>query len=510
MSLMQRQTCYYVHTTINGLKTIKKFRNYPFRQKLLVGYGIIGLFALLIALFGFIGLQISQQEQKNLIVITDARNTAHALDVKVLDFIITLQYYADTEEPGLLDKLKEQREDARLLREELRSITTQPETIQLLDKYDAAFPARVAAADKLIAALQSDESSEIIQQLKTERRILDVQSRDYVQQIILTESNAVTTEQARISSMLRDINIRIILFVIVTVFLIVIFIVLITRSVTRPLRELSTMAMLVASGSFNARNHIDTQDEIGTLAKTFNDMAQQIEELDKAKDEFIGVASHQLRTPATAVKNFIGLLKEGYAGDLTKEQKEYVDFAYKSNEDQLMVIDDLLRVARAESGRMELEKKSLNVSELVDHLVKQQYTDLTERQQSIEVECADKELSIFADEDYMKMAVGNIIGNASKYTPEKGKIKISVRGNKKSVIIEISDNGVGIPEEDIGKLFNKFTRIQNKLSAKVGGTGIGLYLSKKIIVLHGGTISVQSKSGEGTTFIIEIPKVNGE
>ena len=156
----------------------------------------------------------------------------------------------------------------------------------------------------------------------------------------------------------------------------------ITQSIIRPIRKLQRMTEQVGKGNFAIQNDIDSRDEIGAFARALNAMTADVANLDRAKDEFIGLASHQLRTPATAVKNYIGLLKEGYAGELTEEQQTYVDQAWESNEQQLEIGDSLLRVARTDSGMVSLKRQRIDLHPLVAAVIEQQRGTLDERRQS--------------------------------------------------------------------------------------------------------------------------------
>ncbi|MGH8459177.1 MAG: sensor histidine kinase, partial [Nevskiales bacterium] len=240
----------------------------------------------------------------------------------------------------------------------------------------------------------------------------------------------------------------------------------------------------------------------------FNEMAGQLAEFDKVKEEFVALASHQLRTPATAVKGNLGMLLEGYCGELTAEQQEILNDANQSNERQLTIIDDMLWVARTDSGRLELSKSPTDLSRLASEVVTEQMHTARERKQTITLENPAGELMLELDAQKIRMVFENLLSNASKYTPESGQIKVTLKQESNGAVLAVSDTGVGIAQEDIGKLFSKFSRIANPLSDKVGGTGLGLYLANEIVKLHGGAIRVDSTPGAGTTFTVTLLKVD--
>ncbi len=229
-------------------------------------------------------------------------------------------------------------------------------------------------------------------------------------------------------------------------------------------------------------------------------------EIQMAKDELLALASHQLRTPATGVKQYVGMLREGFVGDLTNQQLEVLTKAYESNERQLTTINEMLSVARADTGRLPINKHKINISELIHDVLAEQKKSFDDRLQTLHTKIPKKPIIARVDPQYFRMVIENIISNASKYTPEKGAIDVKLREEKQTIIIEVEDTGVGIPERHYALLFKKFSRIPNDLTSQVSGTGIGLYLAKYIVEAHGGSITFSSEAGVGSSFSIRIPK----
>lgn len=229
-------------------------------------------------------------------------------------------------------------------------------------------------------------------------------------------------------------------------------------------------------------------------------------EVQEAKDSLISLASHQLRTPATGVKQFVGMVLEGYAGKITKEQRRMLEKAYTSNERQLDIINQILHVTRADSGRLVLNKEKLDVNILVQSILDEYRVALAKRGQKIIFKKTTKSLLVSADRQYLSMAIDNLISNASKYSYPQTSIRVSTRADGDNIVIQVTDKGVGIHGDDMHRLFQKFSRIDNELSVEAGGNGIGLYLCREIIALHNGDISVDSDPDAGSTFTISIPK----
>lgn len=235
----------------------------------------------------------------------------------------------------------------------------------------------------------------------------------------------------------------------------------------------------------------------------------ELQTLNKSKDEFISLASHQLRTPASGVKQFLGLVLDGYAGELSDTQKEYLLRAYESNEREIALINDLLLVAQLDAGKMILNKVGCDLNTLIKNVIAEQEYKFKKRQQTVELNLPTDPLVVTIDGKRFRMVLENMIDNASKYTPNEGKIIVTVRHERSEAIVSIADTGVGIDQESMSKLFRKFSRIPNHLSEKVGGSGLGLYWAQQIVKLHKGTISVDSRQDMGTTFTVVLPKSKG-
>jgi PAS domain S-box-containing protein len=227
--------------------------------------------------------------------------------------------------------------------------------------------------------------------------------------------------------------------------------------------------------------------------------------LNRTKDEFIALTSHQLRTPATGTKQYLGMLLEGYAEPLGPRQRSYMQSAYDCNERQLRVVDDILRVAQIDLDKTELHTEPTNIGLFVRQIVDEQAGKFEKRDHIIKYQQPVLCIEANIDKDRLRMALDNIIDNADKYTEPGGRIAIGVRKDRTHVYIDIDDEGVGIDHADYPKLFQKFSRIDNPLSVEVGGSGLGLYWSKRIIDMHGGTVHVESQLGKGTTFTVELP-----
>ncbi len=255
----------------------------------------------------------------------------------------------------------------------------------------------------------------------------------------------------------------------------------------------------------NVKRAIESRQELEAKTEALTAERKQLMVINSKKDEFISLASHQLRTPATGVKQFLGMMLEGYVGEFPKEQRDMIKMAYDSNERQIQVIDDLLKVAKVDDNRLRINRKEYSLNKLIKTIIRELESSFIERQQQIIFKEPPRDVKAPLDKHYMRMVLENIIENAGKYSPEGKVINIEIKKTGNRAVIGITDHGVGIANKDHKKLFQKFSRINNPLSAKVGGTGLGLYWAKKVIDLHGGTIKVRSKIHQGTTFQVILP-----
>lgn len=223
----------------------------------------------------------------------------------------------------------------------------------------------------------------------------------------------------------------------------------------------------------------------------------------EARDDLLALASHQLRTPATGVKQYLGIIRDGMAGSVSSRQKKLIDEAYFYNEQQLRIINDFLYMAKLDAERVITHPREFDLVELTDEVVKSYEYRTKEKQIAINVK-TPKELIVYSDKQCLRMSIENILSNAIKYTNPKGQVNISIRKLDVTAKISIEDNGVGIHRKDTRKLFKKFSRIDNPLSSQEGGSGIGLYIAKKLIELNHGEISYKS-TVDGSKFVIELP-----
>jgi PAS domain S-box-containing protein len=232
----------------------------------------------------------------------------------------------------------------------------------------------------------------------------------------------------------------------------------------------------------------------------------QLERLNEAKNDFISVASHQLRTPATAVKQYLGMLEDGIYGDLTTDQSKAIQTAYESNDRQLHIIDKLLQIARIDAGKIKLKRERTDISAMIEDIKREFSYRLIDKQQEIKYTVPRTHIFMTIDKQLLRTVFENIIDNAVKYSESNTTITVEVQDTPDATTVRVCDQGVGMSQDSVDKLFKKFTRIENTVTRDIGGTGLGLYWVRKVLDLHGADISVSSIENKGTEFTITFNK----
>lgn len=231
---------------------------------------------------------------------------------------------------------------------------------------------------------------------------------------------------------------------------------------------------------------------------------RQKKNIERAKDDLLSLASHQLRTPATGVKQYTGMVLEGFVGDITDEQRELLTKAYESNERQLRIINEFLYLAKADAGRIVISQQVFDLTDFTRSILRDMQSEIKDAGHKVRLKGRSKQVFACADTHSARMIIENLISNAIKYTPHGGKITITIGKKYNEVFLSVADNGVGIASKDFPMLFKQFSRIPNELTKQTSGSGIGLYLSRYLAKLNGGTITVESERGIGSVFTVNL------
>lgn len=246
-------------------------------------------------------------------------------------------------------------------------------------------------------------------------------------------------------------------------------------------------------------------EQLEVLNKELQNANEKLKELDRLKSMFIATMSHELRTPLNSIIGFTGMTLKGLSGPLNEEQRDNLTRSYNSAKHLLGLITDIIDISKIESGKIDIFIEEFKLKDVIDEAVETIKPMIIEKNLSLHKNLYS-EIKVKTERKRLLQCLINLLSNAVKYT-EKGEIRFSVKDRDREVEISVSDTGIGIDEKDIPRLFEPFERIGTHLSVKAGGTGLGLYLTKKLIkdVLKG-DIEVESQRGKGSTFTIRIPK----
>ncbi len=241
---------------------------------------------------------------------------------------------------------------------------------------------------------------------------------------------------------------------------------------------------------------------------TMSDVTHE-KELEKTKDEFISITSHELRTPMSIIKSYLWMLQSGKGGSLTEKQQEYIEKAVRGTERMIALIGDMLSISRMEQGKIDFKHEQFDTKEFFTEIGEELNVKAKEKNLTLSFQLADTIKTLFTDRQKLQEIIVNLVGNAIKFTEIGGiAVKLEPISDNKFVKITITDTGVGIDPEEIGKLFHKFQRIDNsyKTVAESGGTGLGLYIVKLYVEKMGGEVGATSAGfGKGSTFWVTLP-----
>jgi signal transduction histidine kinase len=297
------------------------------------------------------------------------------------------------------------------------------------------------------------------------------------------------------------------------------------RRLANPIRTLAWQARAIGRGDLDARSSVHTRDELAELSAAFNQMAESMKEsttnleglvarrtqelqlANEHKSAFLANVSHELRTPLNAVIGFSEALEEQLFGALNEKQHEYVGDIKASGLHLLALINDLLDLSKIEAGRMELDRQPFAVAPVVDGVLTLVRARALQGGVQLALQAPPAITDFNGDARRLRQILLNLLSNAVKFTPRGGSATLAVEDSADALTFVIADTGIGIAEEDLPRLFEPFAQASGRSEARAEGTGLGLALTKRLVELHGGTISVASRSGSGSSFKVRLPRL---
>ncbi|MBI3313033.1 MAG: HAMP domain-containing histidine kinase [Candidatus Omnitrophica bacterium] len=282
---------------------------------------------------------------------------------------------------------------------------------------------------------------------------------------------------------------------------------------TGPILRLRRAMLEIARGNLNAALDVHSDDEIGELAESFRTMGRKLKDsterlkrLDELKSRFISAASHELKTPLTSLKGYVEIVLKEEAGSINTEQKEYLGYVKDSADRLHRLVRELLNISRIESGEARIAHVETDLSRVVKEEAALFKRSAAQKGIEVSTDIHPNLKPLYCDSDKIREALDNLISNAVKATPPKGKIRVFARANDQEVQLGVEDNGIGIRKEDQERIFDPFHHIDVEgRKEDQDSTGLGLTLVKRIVEAHGGRIHVQSEKNQGATFIMTFP-----
>ena len=303
--------------------------------------------------------------------------------------------------------------------------------------------------------------------------------------------------------------VEILLIIDIGIFFLVLYVI---RESLLPLRLITNALSGIKEGAYGEKIKYTKTDEIGELVNTFNIMSDTIKEKEEetkkteiAKDEFLAMITHELKTPLVPIQGYADILLSEHLGKLTDKQKERIEIIKSSSETLLSLISDLLDAQKLELGQLKMRKENINIKDTITHAIE---TFLPQAQKNkIQIISNISDYSIEHDPARIKQVITNLIKNSlTAVEPEKGKIEITMKNMPQEIQISIKDNGIGIPLNKQSDLFKKFYQVDASLTREKGGSGLGLSICKGIMENHGGIITVKSTPNQETIFTFTLPK----
>jgi len=277
---------------------------------------------------------------------------------------------------------------------------------------------------------------------------------------------------------------------------------LVAYGMTRSLETLSEATARVAAGSFREPLPVESNDEIGQLARSFNSMAAQLRQMAETREEFFATLSHELRSPLTSIRGAADLLREGFPGPLTEKQARLVEIIGGSTDRLLQLVNQILEISRLRAGLVPLERTTLDLDRLLGRAVEELHPSAEAAGVVLERELVGADFRCSGDEGRLLQVVVNLAGNAIRFTPAGGRVVVRLVDAGPELELQVEDTGVGIPAAELPHIFDSYRQAHRDR----GGTGLGLAIVRGVALAHGGRVTVESQEGKGSRFSVLLPR----
>jgi len=318
--------------------------------------------------------------------------------------------------------------------------------------------------------------------------------------------NSLTNQMQ--GELLREIQEKFIIMVLVTGSITVIFIIIISGIIMNPIKQMLKVIEKMTEGRFDQKIKVRGHDELSELSMAFNQMSAKLQKVDASRQEFVANVSHELKTPLSSMK----VLIESLLFQENVPEETYKEFLADTNSeiDRLtVIINSLLVLVKLDRKVVPINAEITNMNELLADIIKR-LKPLSNKRKIELVYDEEKEVNAEVDVVKITLALTNLIENGIKYNRDEGLVKIKLDSDHQNAYISIEDNGIGIPEDEQNKVFDRFYRIDKTRDRETGGTGLGLSITQRTVLLHNGSIKLTSKENEGTMFVVRLPLKQGK
>lgn len=341
--------------------------------------------------------------------------------------------------------------------------------------------------------------------------VQDISTLTFVRAVVYNEKYdgiiVMHVDMHNVNTSITQVYMDVLLIGLLAVLAAVLVVYYLTTRITKPITDMNAIVRRYSKGSFDLRLHDEGADEVAQLAKSFNVMAAELSALETTRRSFVANVSHELRSPLTSISGFLEAIQDGTIPP--EKQSAYIDIVIGETKRMTSMVNDLLDLARIESGQVTLQLSQFDINELVRRTVLTFEARINASQLEVVLLLAEPHCYVEADADKIAQVLRNLIDNAVKYSPQNGRLIIKTElAGRHSVHVCVHDFGSGIPQEDVPHVFTRFYKVEkaHTPSAK-SGTGLGLSIAKVIIDQHGQDIWAQSAVGQGTVFIFTLKHV---
>jgi signal transduction histidine kinase len=279
--------------------------------------------------------------------------------------------------------------------------------------------------------------------------------------------------------------------------------ILFTRILIKPLKSLTAATRKVAKGDYNISLQTKSNDELGVLTKRFQQMTREISQVDKMRQEFVSNVSHEIRTPLASISGYISILQRGGLDEA--EQLRCLNIIMQESMRLSRLSENMLRLTSIDSNRHPFHATLIRLDRQLRRVVVTAEPQWAAKRLNIHLELPKTE--VHADEDLLNQVWLNIFGNSIKFAPEGGDIFIELRAKNGEIAVVFRDTGIGIAEDDLRRVFERFYMADKSRNRKAGGSGLGLAIVKRVVELHGGSVEIDSAVGKGTSVTVILPAV---